>query len=210
MKKIAAAFIFIVVIFSSTQFTFANEGLTKGQAISIVKDTFRVQVSLSEELRTMEEVFELLKPYMTSDYRSKFLEENLVYIDGKYQTLGSDFAPYYIPFFHYNNETKFMFKDGVGYVYEKVDASSEGPVRYQDGYMGVEIIKDNGEWKVHNILRNEDIESLIDKEISNASVTLDVAQVKLSEKITSFIPSIFYIPIYHASLLMGQAQRLLA
>lgn len=113
-----------------------------------LQDAFRAQVSLSEKDRNLEEVKELLAPYFTNEYMELFLKENLVEENGKYFTLGTDFALYYIPFFEFSDKTQLVRKQNQIYVYEFFPGNMEGPVTYENHYEGVLLEKKDGHLKV--------------------------------------------------------------
>lgn len=199
MMIIAMAAFFILL---SCQQSMASTSITRGQAIVLVENTFKAQVSLSEKPRSLEDIFSILKEYVTEEYRSIFLEENLVYVDGNYQTYGSDFARFYIPFFRYNENTKFSLKDGKGYIYEKFDENRDGPVRYRNGYQGVELIETSDGWKVNKILSHEEIQSIVEKEKEKPTTNLEKKDqpIRLSMAISYLFPSFYFLPYYHSSL----------
>jgi hypothetical protein len=126
----------------------ANTQPDREEAFSILESAFEAQMSLSEKVRTMAEVDDVLNPYFTEDYKQKFLEENLVEEDGHYFTYGSDFALYYIPFYQYTEETKVVGIEDSLYIVEHFPASEDGPVSYESHYEGVQLVTEDGSWKV--------------------------------------------------------------
>ncbi|MFD2679849.1 DUF3993 domain-containing protein [Bacillus seohaeanensis] len=123
----------------------------KEQAITIVEKAFKTQVSLSEKPRSMQQIEKLLDGYFTEEFKKSFMKENVVGMDDGYVTLGSDFAPYYIPFFHYNETTNASYANGKWYVWEKRLGSESGPYSTPTGVEAVILVKQNGTWKVSDI-----------------------------------------------------------
>ncbi|WP_243298786.1 DUF3993 domain-containing protein [Bacillus litorisediminis] len=203
-KKIAVAIIAVCMCFISVE-AGAEARLSRGQAITLVQDTFSAQVSLSEKPRTIEEVIAILDPYATSEFRQSFLEANLVNVDGKYQTFGSDFAPFYIPFFAFNQDTKFALADKKAYVYEMFAANSDGPVKYKEGFRGVELQLTEDGWKVHNILSPEEMLPVIEK-IGNYmqdSSKWNLPSMHLAIQTPAVIPSVYFVPFFYSSLVLS-------
>lgn len=118
------------------------------KVIGFLQDAFEAQVSLSEKDRTLEEVKEILSPYFTKQYTELFLKENLVEENGKYFTLGTDFALYYIPFFQFSQKTKIVTEKNQIYVYEFFPGNLEGPVSYESHYEGILLEEMDGQMKV--------------------------------------------------------------
>ncbi|RLQ90606.1 DUF3993 domain-containing protein [Falsibacillus albus] len=127
-----------------------------GPSIAKVKEAFQAQVSLSEKERTMPEVMQVLKPYFTDKFVDIFLQANLVKTKSGYQTFGSDFAPYYIPFFSYDKSKMKIVQDGGDFfVIEKFVDDGDGPVSFPDGYQGVKFLKTGeNEWKIDEVETN--------------------------------------------------------
>jgi hypothetical protein len=168
MVTMGRAFLLIMMLTISLLIPFqsahANGEKEKKDVLQTLKDAFQAQVSLSEEERTLEEVDQILTPYFTRSYISFFLDENLVEMDGKYFTLGTDFALYYIPFFTYSTETKVYVENNEANVYEFFSSDREGPVSYENQYQGVKLIKIGGEWKVSDYFFDFHPEKIINKQ----------------------------------------------
>ncbi|MBX9972205.1 DUF3993 domain-containing protein [Cytobacillus firmus] len=124
----------------------------KQEVYKFLQDAFHSQVSLSEEERSMEEIDELLDPYFSEEPKAEFLNENLVSENGKYFTLGSDAAAYYIPFFTYSDHTKVVKEGSKVYVYEYFPENHDGPVAYEGHYEGLLLAEQEGEFKVAKFL----------------------------------------------------------
>jgi hypothetical protein len=76
-----------------------------------------------------------------------------VKVDGGYTTFGSDFAPYYIPFFSYDKNTEIVYgKNGdVIYVQEEFQGTGDGPVSMEKHVESVTLKKENDVWKVMDV-----------------------------------------------------------
>lgn len=148
-RNILKVFFLSVSLLLLPAHTYANETVyNRDFILDFLKEAFHAQVALSEKDRSLEEVNALLSPYFTKDYINLFLEENLVEDNGKYFTHGTDFALYYIPFFHFSPKTKIVSKDNEIYVFEFFPGNNEGPVSYESHYEGVLLKEVNGDLKV--------------------------------------------------------------
>ncbi|SEN32419.1 Protein of unknown function [Mesobacillus persicus] len=125
--------------------------LNQEEIFAFLEDAFSAQVSLSEVERSLEGVKEVLFPYFSDDYIDMFIKENVVEENGKFFTLGSDFARYYIPFYTYSNQTKVVQLNDSVFVVEFFPASTEGPVTYDDHYVALELKSENTGWKIQAI-----------------------------------------------------------
>ncbi|UOE56960.1 DUF3993 domain-containing protein [Bacillus sp. CMF12] len=139
----------------------------KQEVYKFLQDAFHSQVSLSEEERSMKEVDELLDPYFSEEPKAEFLNENLVSENGKYFTLGSDAAAYYIPFFTYSDHTKVVKEGSKVYVYEYFPGNHDGPVAYEGHYEGLLLAEQEGEFKVAKFLGENIPEKILKKAESN-------------------------------------------
>ena len=152
-KKILLLFIVLGIVtaacgqLSQTQASTFN----KNQALSVVKDAFNTQVSLSEKARTKKQIQKNLSQYLSNDLTQSFIKENVVEVDGGYQTFGSDFASYYIPFFSYDENTHVKYNDGKWYIWEERKGVKEGPVSAPAGVEAVILTEEEGKWKVSEI-----------------------------------------------------------
>ncbi|MCA1056614.1 DUF3993 domain-containing protein [Rossellomorea aquimaris] len=121
------------------------------QALNLVKQAFHAQVSLSERPQAMEGIKKQLQAYFTDELASSFIKENVVEVEGGYQSFGSDFAPYYIPFFTFDSVTEVEYLNGKWYIWEVRSGEVEGPVSTERGVDAVVLSKVKGEWKVSSI-----------------------------------------------------------
>ena len=92
-----------------------------------------------------------------------FWKENIFDEEGEFVTYGSDFAPYYIPFFQFSNETKVVISPESIYVFEFFPASTDGPVGYDDHYEGVLLKENDGGWKADEYLYDNIPHSILEK-----------------------------------------------
>ncbi|MBT2695328.1 DUF3993 domain-containing protein [Bacillus sp. ISL-55] len=143
---------------------FANSDLDgREEVFAFLGKAFDSQVTLSEKSRSMEEIEEVLDPYFTEDYKSRFIEENVVGQENDYQTYGTDFALYYIPFYAFSEKTKVVEMENEIYVIEFFPGNTEGPVGYKDHYEGLKLVKETGKWKVADYLYDEVPQGVINK-----------------------------------------------
>ncbi|MFE8703507.1 DUF3993 domain-containing protein [Cytobacillus sp. FJAT-54145] len=166
MQKLRAILItFLGILFIFPSISQAQMNLEKREdVLEFLEYAFEAQVSLNEHERTLEEINDILSPFFSEDYRGLFLEENLVEMDGKFITFGTDFALYYIPFFKFSDHTNVVFQENEIYVYEFFPANGEGPVTYKDHYEGLLLKKIDDEWKVQEYLYDNIPETIIQNE----------------------------------------------
>ncbi|MGM0753598.1 MAG: DUF3993 domain-containing protein [Bacillota bacterium] len=124
---------------------------SKENALSLVEDAFRTQVSLSEKPQSKKHINDKLSQYFTKDLTASFIRENVYEVEGGYITFGSDFAPHYIPFFKYDDSTNVEYIDGNWYVWEERTGEEEGPVSTVSGVEAVVVSEEEGTWKVSSI-----------------------------------------------------------
>lgn len=169
MRRVLMYFLVVAFLFLIQQpsHTIAAETInTREDVMDFLKNSFYTQVSLTEVPREMEEIKNILKTYFTDDYIELFLSENIVEDNGKYITYGSDFAPYYIPFFQFSERTEVSIEDDSIYIYEYFEEMEDGPVTYQAHYEGILMEKINQEWKISKLLNNQEIETFLEKQQS--------------------------------------------
>jgi hypothetical protein len=143
---------------------YANSDLEgREDVFAFLGKAFDSQVSLSEKVRTMEEIEAVLDPYFTKDYKSRFIDENVVGQEDEYQTYGTDFAPFYIPFYAFSEKTKVVEMGNEIFVVEFFPGNAEGPVSYEDHYEGLKLVMSEGSWKVADYLYDEVPQEVIDK-----------------------------------------------
>lgn len=158
---VATIFIVLMITFPA-QSQAANDFSTKEDVLQFLEEAFYAQLSLNEFEREYQDIVEILDPYFSDDYQKQFLEENLVEINGKYITFGSDFAPYYIPFFAMSEQTEVNIRNKKIYIYEFFPASKEGPVTYGDHYEGILMEKVSNDWLITSYLHEFNPDDIIE------------------------------------------------
>ncbi|MCM3690053.1 DUF3993 domain-containing protein [Neobacillus niacini] len=166
MKK-TLLLLFIILLLIPLSPTAKVNLSTKTEVFSLLQEAFHVQVSLSVKTSTKEKINDLLNPYFSKNYQKLFWKENVFEEDGKFVTYGSDFALFYIPFFHYSDETKVIFTPEGIYVFEFFPATTDGPVGYENHFEGVLLKKFDDGWKVDEFLYNNIPASILEKANSN-------------------------------------------
>ncbi|MFF2457295.1 DUF3993 domain-containing protein [Peribacillus simplex] len=153
MRKYLVACLASILLFLSGGFTTSAEGLHREEVLSLVQDAMENQGSISEEVRTKEAIEAKLDKHFTGDFIKKFVEANVVEVDGGYMAFGSDFAPYYIPFFSYDKNTEIVYgKNGdVIYVQEEFQDTGDGPVSMKKHVESVTLKKENDVWKITDV-----------------------------------------------------------
>lgn len=164
-KRSKLLFLFISsLLFLVPANAFADSGLDgREDVFAFLEKAFESQVSLSEKGRTMDEIEAVLNPYFTEEYKSQFIGENVVGQENDYQTYGTDFAPYYIPFYAFSEKTKVVQMENEIYVVEFFPGNTEGPVSYEDHYEGLKLVNEDGDWKVAQYLYDEVPQEVIEK-----------------------------------------------
>ncbi|MFJ7752119.1 DUF3993 domain-containing protein [Peribacillus muralis] len=153
MSKFVVACLASVLLFLGGGFTASAEGLHREEALNLVKDALENQGSISEEVRTKEAINAKLQKHFTDDFIKKFVQANVVEAEGGYTAFGSDFAPYYIPFFSYDENTEVVYGTNgeVIYVQEEFPDTEDGPVSSGKHVESVTLIKENDVWKVKDV-----------------------------------------------------------
>lgn len=155
--------------------TYAQSDLEgREEVFEFLEEAFHSQVSLSEQDRSLEEIKEVLHPYFTESYSSMFMEENVVGQENSYRTYGTDFAPYFIPFYAFTDKTKVVELEKEIYVLEYFPGNGDGPVSYESHYEGLKLVKDKDGWKVADYLYDEIPEEVIKKAYPEKDKTNEV------------------------------------
>lgn len=164
-KRLQLLFLFLsFLLFLIPANAYAKSGVDGREEIfAFLEKAFDSQVSLSEKGRTMEEIEGVLDPYFTESYKSRFMQENVVGQENEYQTYGTDFAPYYIPFYAFSDKTKVVDMENEVFIVEYFPGNSEGPVSYEDHYEGLKLVKQDGNWKVADYLYDGVPQEVINK-----------------------------------------------
>ncbi|WP_285766439.1 DUF3993 domain-containing protein [Peribacillus sp. SI8-4] len=153
MSKYVIACFASVLLLLGGGFTASAEGLHREEALNLVKAASESQGSISGEVRTKEAIEAKLEKHFTDDFIRSFEKANVVKVDGGYTAFGSDFAPYYIPFFSYDENTEVVYGDNgdLMYVQEEFEDTEDGPVSSSTHVESVILTKENGTWKVKDV-----------------------------------------------------------
>ncbi|WP_340373139.1 DUF3993 domain-containing protein [Peribacillus sp. FSL E2-0218] len=153
MSKYVVACLASILLFLGGGFTASAEGLHREEALNLVKEAAMSQGSISEEVSTKEAIDTKLEKHFTDDFIRKFVKANVVKVDDGYTAFGSDFAPYYIPFFSYDEHTEVVYGDNgdLMYVQEEFKGTEDGPVLSGKHVECVTLKKENGVWKVKDV-----------------------------------------------------------
>ncbi|MEF2095299.1 DUF3993 domain-containing protein [Bacillus sp. CFBP9009] len=153
MSKYLVACLASILLFFSGGFTASAEGLHREEVLSLVQDAMENQGSISEEVRTKEAIEGKLDKHFTDDFIEKFVQANVVKVDGGYTAFGSDFAPYYIPFFSYDKNTEIIYGKNGDFIYvqEEFQDTGDGPVSMEKHVESVTLKKENGVWKIMDV-----------------------------------------------------------
>lgn len=153
MKKYFVACVISVLILVEGSLTATAEGIHREEVLSLVQKALINQGSISEEVRTEKEIKEKLNQNFTKEFTEKFYQANVMKVEGGYMAFGSDFAPYYIPFFSFNENTEIIFGESSEYIYvqEKFEESEEGPTTSKNHYESVTLKNENNVWKVDDV-----------------------------------------------------------
>ncbi|MFJ8068930.1 DUF3993 domain-containing protein [Peribacillus sp. NPDC096447] len=153
MSKYLVACLASILLFLSGGFTASAEGLHREEVLSLVQDAMENQGSISEEVRTKEAIEGKLDKHFTDDFIKKFVQANVVKVDGGYTAFGSDFAPYYITFFSYDKNTEIIYGKNGDFIYvqEEFQDTGDGPVSMEKHVESVTLKKENGVWKIMDV-----------------------------------------------------------
>lgn len=160
-----------------------SESMNREQVFEFLGEAFEAQVSLSEQGRSMDEIEGMLEPYFTENYKSLFIKENVVGQEDQYQTYGTDFAPYYIPFYAFSENTKVVNMKNEIYVLEYFPGNAEGPVSYDNHYEGLKLVKEEGDWKVAEYMYDDIPEEVINKAYPEKVEKKEVTKVNEDNKV---------------------------
>lgn len=152
MKKYLVACVISCLLLLGGLPVTAEEGIHREQVLSLVQEALNDQGSLSEEVRTKKEIKEKLNKHFTEEFAEKFIQANVTKVDGGYMAFGSDFAPYYIPFFSYDDNTEVIYGKDSEYIYvQETFEASEGPVSSGKQVEVVTLKKEKDAWKVTDV-----------------------------------------------------------
>jgi len=184
VKKLISAMIIFTMYFSITSFHFVSAKMPKDQFYSIIKDGYTAQMELGGKSGTMEEIFDQLGDYFTTDFKLEFAKEHVFYMDGKYYVLGTDHPTYYIPTFSFNEHTKKMeINENEVVIYEYFSEIQKGPVQHDGLYNGIKIVNDHNQWKIDSILYDKDIRHWLEHAESTKKTTEKETDGKTSQPV---------------------------
>lgn len=105
-KQILAILLFLSLITINYHPVKADNNNEVEHLINMVQESHQAQLNLVNEISSREEVLSNLSPYFSTPFIEKLLTEHL--LETKYgpMILGTDFSPYFIPFFSYDEKTK--------------------------------------------------------------------------------------------------------
>jgi hypothetical protein len=157
MRKITVLILIVFSFLIGQPVQSYSSELNKDQTFHLLQNAFNAQLSLGEGYQTYEEAIQKLSPYFSDFYISLFLKENLVKDEQGYTIYGTDFAPYFIPYFTYSEQTKIVTdqKNNKIFVYEWFPENGEGPVSYGSHYEIIELQQIDGNWKINNYYYSE-------------------------------------------------------
>ncbi|WP_299086729.1 DUF3993 domain-containing protein [uncultured Metabacillus sp.] len=143
----------LIAIFSFSHEATAKEleGNSKAEILNHIQDAFQAQTSLTEKPRSLYEMRLILTPYFENELIKKYMDANVQPIEDQFIVYGTDFPVYTIPFFSYDEHTKVVEEGNQRIIYEFFQATSDGPVEYEDHYELVKMRKTNGSWKIYSI-----------------------------------------------------------
>ena len=136
--------------------TYASANGTKMSEAFFIEQTRQageVQFKLAEDGNSYDEIHNILAPFFTPDFIDAFIKENMFEENDLYYTIGTDFAPLYIPYFTYDDQTKVKITNDSMQVivYQFFPKSTDGPVGYDDHNAAVIYELMNDEWRISTI-----------------------------------------------------------
>jgi hypothetical protein len=180
-------FFLLIALFVNPVSIFAKSTFeSREQILDFLQKAFQAQVELSEKERSLKEIEAILSPFFSESYQKVFLQENLFDINGKYITYGSDFAPYYIPFFQFSERTKVASLHDKIYVFEYFPGNVEGPVSYESHFEGILIERVADSFKVSEYLYDNIPNEIVNQKQNEASRKIIKSSVSLLNPYFSF------------------------
>ena len=153
-KKLYLVPLLVSIIFTFGTYASAN-GTNRSEAFFIeqTRQAGEVQFKLAEDGNSYDEIHTILAPFFTPDFIDVFIKENMFEENDLYYTIGTDFAPLYIPYFTYDDQTKVKITNDSMQVivYEFFPKSTDGPVGYEDHNAAVIYELMNDEWRISRI-----------------------------------------------------------
>lgn len=139
----------------------ASHLTSRDEVFAFIEKAFQAQVSLSKEAREMEEIEEILAPYFSKEMIYLFLNENLTGEQGGFFTYGNEFGEYYLPYYQLSDQTFMDTEENSILLYEYYEPIVIGEKTYKGSYEGVLIRRLNGKWLVTNMLKDDEVRSIL-------------------------------------------------
>ena len=153
-KRLYLVPLLVSIIFTFSTYASAN-GTIRSEAFFIeqTRQAGEVQFKLAEDGNSYDEIHNILAPFFTPDFIDAFIKENMFEENDLYYTIGTDFAPLYIPYFTYDDQTKVKITNDSMQVivYQFFPKSTDGPVGYDDHNAAVIYELMNDEWRISTI-----------------------------------------------------------
>ncbi|OAS86635.1 MULTISPECIES: DUF3993 domain-containing protein [Metabacillus] len=194
LNRLLCCIVLFIGIFPFSQQTLAEklEGSSRDEVLIYLQNAFDAQISLTEKIRSKQEIEQILSTYFEDELIEKYINENVHPLDGQFIVYGTDFPIYTIPFFTYGVKTKVIEQGDERIIYEFFPASIEGPVGYDDHYEVVKMHKTNEGWKIYSIENEtnepvliEDQKTPIDDKVENDVIQTTSTEHQLRNKNTS-------------------------
>ncbi|WP_203290080.1 DUF3993 domain-containing protein [Metabacillus sp. cB07] len=155
MKLLLSTLVALILFLGYGHAGSAEELLTEEQSVQAVQEASEVQASLTEKERPLNEIKAMMKPYFTHSFIETYVKENVKETENGYIVYGSDFIPYSMPYFNYEEELTFGAEKNTYKLFQFFPAEEEGPVSYDDQYEAVLFVKENGEYKIDDVIFSE-------------------------------------------------------
>ncbi|MDQ0860411.1 DUF3993 domain-containing protein [Bacillus sp. V2I10] len=156
MKFISSTFAALILFYGFGHAGSAQSSFDQEEAADLTREAAQTQLTLTENERSLEEIEKTLDPYFTDKFIDGYMKENVHKGEDKYIVYGSDFTPFGIPFFNYEENMKFGSENRKLKLYQFFPAEEEGPVSYDDHFETVEFIEEDGTYKISSIHSSEE------------------------------------------------------
>ncbi|MGM0919999.1 MAG: DUF3993 domain-containing protein [Bacillota bacterium] len=156
MKFISSTLAALILFFAFGHAGSAQSSFEQEEAADLTREAAQTQLTLTENERSLEEIEKALDPYFTDKFIDGYMKENVHKGEDKYIVYGSDFTPFGIPFFNYEENMKFGSENRKLKLYQFFPAEEEGPVSYDDHFETVEFIEEDGTYKISSIQYSEE------------------------------------------------------
>ncbi|MBO1514607.1 DUF3993 domain-containing protein [Metabacillus bambusae] len=194
-NRLFCCIILFIVILPFSQQTLAKEleGSSRDEVLTYLQNAFDAQISLTEKIRSKEEIKQILSTYFEGELIENYINENVHPLEGQFIVYGTDFPIYTIPFFTYDVKTKVIEQGDERIIYEFFPASKDGPVEYDEHYEVVKMHKTNEGWKIYSIenetnepvMIEDQITSTVDKVENDVVLQTTGTEYQLPNKDTS-------------------------